>query len=194
MTDAKDTTLETLWNQFHERLRRFICSRISNENDAEDILQEVFMRIHSNLERVREMDRLESWVYQIARNAIIDYYRSRRESVELTEVHPSPEASPEQDTAESIRPYIRQLVQSLPEPYRDALIQTEFQGVSQVELAQRLGLSISAVKSRVQRARLKIKEIMLACCHYEFDVRGALCCYRAHCPHCEGEQVPISYE
>jgi RNA polymerase sigma-70 factor, ECF subfamily len=192
MPETNETTLEALWNQFHDRLYRFICARISDENDAEDILQEVFLRIHSNLERVREMDRLESWVYQITRNAIIDTYRSRHPEEKLIE-HPAKEGSPESDTSESITPYIRQIVQSLPEPYREALLETEYQGISQVELADRLGISISGVKSRVQRARQKVKEIMLACCHYEFDVRGMLCCYRARCPNCEGEQVPISF-
>jgi RNA polymerase sigma-70 factor (ECF subfamily) len=185
-----DITLETLWNQMHIRLRRFIGSRISDIDDAEDILQEVFLRIHSNLETVRDMDKVESWIYQIARNSIIDYYRGRRVLVELPDI-PTKEDFPEKGAAESIAPYIQEIVQALPEPYREALILTEYQGLSQKEMADRLGISLSGAKSRVQRARQKVRDIMLACCHYEFDVRGTVCCYRERCCGCLGEQVPL---
>lgn len=187
-----ETKLEILWNQFHDRLGRFISSCIPTGGDAEDILQEVFLRIHTNLDTVRDIDRLESWFYQIARNSITDYYRKRRDLQELTDL-PAEDEPAEVDNSERMAPYIRQVVQSLPEPYREALLLTEYEGLSQVQIAERLGISISGAKSRVQRARLKVKEIMLACCHFEFDVRGVLCCYRARCACCEDESIPVSF-
>ena len=186
-----DATLETLWNQFHDGLHRFISSRLPNDDDADDILQEVFLRIHTRLETVRDMDKLESWIYQIARNSITDYYRSRRKLVELASDLPVEDEHQEEDAAESLAPSIREIVQALQEPYREALILTEYQGLSQKEMADRLGISLSGAKSRVQRARQKGKDVLLACCHFEFDVRGTLYEVRRHCCCCEGEPAPI---
>lgn len=185
------TDLEALWNQLHSRLLGFISSRLPDADDAEDILQDVFLRIHTNLETVRDLDRLESWVYQIARNSISDYYRRRRPVAPLVEFAIEDE-HPETDAAQELAPYLRAVVESLPEPYREALILTEYQGMSQKALAERLQISFSGAKSRVQRARQQVKQIMLACCHFEFDVRGVVCCFRQHCACCqEGEAVPI---
>ncbi len=168
----------------HSRLCRFVCSRFADQADADDILQDVFLKIHNNLDSVRNMERMESWIYQIARNSIADFDRGRRRLVELTEL-PVSDEYPEDDAAESLAPSIREIVQTLPEPYRQALILTEYQGLSQVELAERLGISVSGAKSRVQRARQKIKDILLACCHFEFDARGLVFDYREHCCGCE---------
>ncbi len=179
-----DQSLETLWEQMHGRLCRFVCSRFAEEADAEDILQDVFLKIHASLDSVRDVERMESWIYQIARHSIADFYRGQRQQVALTELAVNDDY-PEEDAAESLAPSIRDLVQSLPEPYREALILTEYQGLSQVELAQRLGISVSGAKSRVQRARQKIKDILLACCHFEFDARGLIYDYREHCCGCE---------
>ncbi len=179
-----DIEIETLWEQMHGRLCRFVCSRFADAADADDILQEVFLKIHANLGKVREMERMESWIYQIARNSIADFYRSRRTQVPLPELAVSDEY-PEEDAAESLAPSIRDIVYSLPEPYREALILTEYQGYNQAELAKRLGISLSGAKSRVQRARQKIKDILLACCHFEFDARGLIYDVREHCCTCE---------
>ncbi len=179
-----DISIEILWEQMHTRLCRFVCSRFADEADAEDILQDVFLKIHTNLDAVRDTERVESWMYQIARNSIADFYRSRRQLTSLPELAVSDDY-PEEDAAESLAPSIRDIVESLPEPYRQALILTEYQGLSQKELAERLGISLSGAKSRVQRARQKIKDILLACCHFEFDARGLVYDYRDHCCTCQ---------
>jgi RNA polymerase sigma-70 factor, ECF subfamily len=177
-------SVETIYNTMHDRLCLFICSRMGYEADAEDILQDVFLRIHTHLDTIRDMDKLESWIYQVARNSINDYYRSRRSLVELQEL-PVEDEHKEENQDEDLAPYIRSLVETLPEPYRQALILTEYEGLSQKELAQRLGISFSGAKSRVQRARQKIKDLMLQCCHYEFDMRGSILDYHEKCCCCE---------
>jgi RNA polymerase sigma-70 factor, ECF subfamily len=184
MTQVEQTDFEVLWNQLHVRLCRFICSRIQNGDDAEDILQEVFIRMHANLETIREMDRLESWLYQVARHSIIDYYRSRKPLVDLEEDYPVEDEHPEPDAAEELAPALREAVESLPEPYREALLLTEYQGLSQKELADRLGISFSGAKSRVQRARAKVRDMLLTCCHFEFDARGIVIDYCSRCCCC----------
>ncbi len=190
------TLLESIWNRMHVRLCRFICSRIPDgegaEATAEDILQDVFLRIHDRLESVRDMEKLESWVYQIARNSITDYYRGRRRLVTLTDLAEEEAVVdtadvPGEDILEKLLPDIREIVQALPEPYREALILTEYEGLSQKELAERQGISLSGAKSRVQRARQKVKDLLLTCCHFEFDARGLVYDYREHCCCCCAE-------
>jgi RNA polymerase sigma-70 factor (ECF subfamily) len=185
-----DPALEPLWNDIHDRLHRFICSRLPDEDDADDILQDVFLRIHDRLDTVHDARKLEGWVFQIARNCIADYYRARRRMVPLYDRSEGDEAQagdePGDDDAivQNLAADIREIVLTLPEPYRQALILTEYEGLSQKELADRLGISLSGAKSRVQRARQKIKDALLSCCHFEFDARGLVYEYRAHCCAC----------
>jgi RNA polymerase sigma-70 factor (ECF subfamily) len=179
---------ETIWNRFSDRLLQFIRMRVENSAAAEDILQEVFLRIHGRIHTLTAPDKLESWIYQITRNAIIDHYRLRRAS-------PIPQMDIRQaavsdgpDPAETLS--LREMVETLPEPYRQALILTEYDGLTQAELAARLGISFSGAKSRVQRARAKIKNALLTCCHFELDRYGHIIDYWKHCCCCAETKNP----
>jgi RNA polymerase sigma-70 factor (ECF subfamily) len=178
-----------LYNTFNHQLCAFICGRIPDERDAEDILQEVLLRVHARMGTLRDENKLVSWLYQIARHAIADYYRrSRPNLVELDEALPdeaTDEDSPEEENAVArLAPSLRELVDALPERYREALLLTEYQGLTQKELSERLGLSFSGAKSRVQRARSKIKDMLMQCCHFELDRRGMIMDYYEHCCCC----------
>jgi len=177
---------EELWKEFHERLLTFIRRRVSSETDAEDILQEVFLRIHRSAERLPEVESTSGWVYKITRNAIIDHYRARASADGLTEgaakewasqdrgqVEPASEESSREAGIDPSR-CVRALVESLPEPYGEAVAMTELEGVTQREAAQRLGISVSGMKSRVQRGRGKLKNLLVECCTWELDGRGAV--------------------
>jgi RNA polymerase sigma-70 factor (ECF subfamily) len=169
-----------IWESLRDGLRRFIARRVSKEHDVEDVLQDVFCRIHARLSTLKDSGKLHAWVYQIARHAVVDYYRSHRVTVELPEnledtriqLPESPEAS--RDMASCLRP----MIDDLPEIYRQALILTEFEGLTQKELGLRLGLSPSGAKSRVQRARGMLKKMLLACCQFEFDRSGQILDYQ----------------
>jgi RNA polymerase sigma-70 factor (ECF subfamily) len=180
------TTTERVWETFHVPLQQFIRRRVSDETAAEDLLQDVFLDIHQHIDTLRDVKKLESWIYQVTRNAIIDYYRSMRASTTLEE----PEALqlseelPDEDVVTELFPSVRAMVQSLPEQDRQALILTEYQGLTQKELANRLGISLSGAKSRVQRARAKLKQQLLACCHFELDRRGHVIDYQPRCACC----------
>lgn len=178
--------LETLYNDFACCLRAFIRGRVEDADTAEDILQEVFVRIHAHLADLRDENRLESWMYGITRRAIIDHYRSRRSVSELPEDLPEevPPLEEEEDAASELAASLREMVEALPEPYRQALLLTEFQGLSQVELAAKLNISFSGAKSRVQRGRQKIKNLLMQCCHFEFDRYGRVVDYWEHCCCC----------
>ncbi|HEY0752544.1 MAG TPA: RNA polymerase sigma factor SigZ [Ktedonobacteraceae bacterium] len=181
-------TTEQAWEAFHAPLHQFIRRRVADEATAEDLLQEVFLKIHQHGASLKDARRLESWIYRITRNLIIDYYRSRHQSIaslDAMEAPELPEELPEADIVSELLPCVQAMVQALPDQDRQALVLTEYQGLTQKELGEQLGLSFSGAKSRVQRAREKLKQELLACCHFELDRRGHILDYQARCTCCE---------
>lgn len=158
-----------IWDSFGDRLRRFVRKRIRNDHDADDALHDVFAKIHAGLEKVESPDRLEAWVFQIARRAVIDHFRKRRPSELPRDL--AQERPPETVTAE-VASWLTPMMETLPPEDREALRLTEIEGLPQKELAARLGLSLPGAKSRVQRARRRLKETLLECCDVEMDRRG----------------------
>jgi RNA polymerase sigma-70 factor (ECF subfamily) len=166
-----NATLEHIWHEFAGKLGQFIRARVSDPATAEDILQDVFVKIHKRLGQLQDPAKLEGWIYLIARNAIIDHYRTRKETVEVPETLPAePDAT--DGEIEELKSSFRRMIYSLPEPYRDAVVLTELDGLTQQELANRLGISLSGAKSRVQRGRAQLKQLLDECCTFEFDRRG----------------------
>lgn len=139
---------------------------------------------------MRAQEKVGSWLYQIARHVITDHYRSQSSKAtttlpdDLAERLIAPEDDEENEVVQSLLPCILPLVQRLPWPYRQALLLTEVEGMTQKDLAKRLGLSFSGAKSRVQRARDKLRELLLDCCHFEFDRRGNIIDYAPNCERC----------
>lgn len=181
----KPSTTE-IWEEFSQTLLEFIRKRVNDPADAEDILQDVFIKIHTHIDSLQEDGRLVSWLYQITRNTIIDYYRTRRPALDLPEtlaVYPEPvESEPEAQLAAGLRDFMG----VLPDQYRQAIVLTDLEGLKQSDLADRLGLSLSGAKSRVQRGRQMLREALLECCHFEFDRRGNLVDYRSRPDCCSG--------
>ena len=164
-------TLENIWQEFAVKLGQFIRVRVADAATAEDILQDVFVKIQARLDTLENPAKLPGWLYLITRNAIIDHYRTRKETTEVPDSLP---AEPPENDAEmaGLNAVFRRMIHRLPKPYRGAVLLTEFKGLTQKELAERLGISLSGAKSRVQRAREQLKEMMHECCTFEFDGRG----------------------
>ena len=179
-------TTEAIWEAFHVPLYGFIRRRVSDETVAEDLLQEVFLKIHQHGEELRDAKKLESWIYRITRNAIIDFYRSVRptSSLDAPGVVELPEELPDDDIVSELLPCVRAMVNGLSEQDRQAIVLIEYQGLTQKEYGERVGLSFSGAKSRVQRAREKLKQQLLACCHFELDRRGHVINYQPRCQCC----------
>jgi RNA polymerase sigma-70 factor, ECF subfamily len=189
-------TVEELWLQMHAPLLRFIARRISDPRDAEDVLQDVMVRIHRHSGEMDEFEHLGAWVHQVTRSAVVDFYRRRAArqehvagaSADLDDFPASGElesAPPDAVRGELAR-CLRPLLARLPDKYREALELTEFEGLSQVAAADRLGLSNSGMKARVQRARAQLRELLLECCHVELDRRGGVADYQARPGGCDG--------
>ncbi len=177
--------ITALWEELNVPLRSFIRSRVSDPHTADDLLQDVFLRIHSRIDSVKEEEKIRSWIYQIARNAIIDHYRAGRPTAEYSD--DIPHAEEDADVSIHLASSLRDMIEELPEPYRRALILTELEGMTQKELADREEISLSGAKSRVQRGRRLLKDLLLNCCHFDFDRRGGVMDYYEHCCCCAGE-------
>lgn len=165
-------TTERAWNTFHVQLKHFILKYIHDEVVAEDILQDVFLKIHMHILTLKDEKKLQSWLYQIARHTIYDHYRTQKNTLALPDTFDIPEEPTQEDVEQTLLPCIQDMVERLPEPYREALVLTEYTGLSQKQLAERQNLSLSGAKSRVQRARVKLKQMLLECCHFVLDRRG----------------------
>ncbi len=180
MSDEAPST-RTVWAHLSERLRRFILARVDNEEVAADLLQDTFLRIHQRLDSVEDHDRLAAWVFRIARNVVTDHYRNRRR--ERDRPHVSIDAEPVVDDAgtgnrnDDVVGWLPELIDGLPEAYRDAVRLHELEGLSQQAVADRLGLSLSGAKSRVQRGREKLKTVLHRCCSFELAQRGNILDY-----------------
>jgi RNA polymerase sigma-70 factor (ECF subfamily) len=169
--------ISTLWQQHHDALLAFIRSRVKDREASLDILQEVFVKILTQLRTLRDREKVQSWLYQIARNSIADHYRFQR-TVAALSVENEAETSQEDDTAmRHIESCLRPMIHGLPPIYREALLLSEIDGLSQKELALRLGISYSGAKTRVQRGRQLLREVLMACCTFEIDRYGKILDY-----------------
>ena len=177
-------TVESIWETFASQLRNFIRARVRDHTVAEDILQDVFLKIHRKLPTLRAGDRVEAWVWRITRNTINDHFRRVRPnellSAELADEFERKLAVPD------LTPCVRRFVDELSPDYRDALILTEWRGMTQEQMAKQLGLSTSGAKSRVQRARLQLKKLLLDCCRLELDRRGNVVDMQPRQKRCKG--------
>jgi RNA polymerase sigma-70 factor (ECF subfamily) len=175
--DHDASPLSSRAHELRALLVPFISKRVEPQ-DVEDVLQNVFVRIQRGLGELRESDKLVAWGYQIARNVIVDQARRatvRRHDV-LDRVRSVAAPHPDEDHsgAGELALILRHFIAMLPAAYREALQMTELDGMTQAEAARRAGLSLPGMKSRVQRARAQLRELLEACCEIELDTRGSI--------------------
>jgi len=176
---------EKVWKEYHSKLLAFIAKRVDDRSVADDILQDVFVKIHSQMDSLKEEEKLESWLYRITRNAVIDYFRTRKPSLELPEWISQPEADPSVQARQELEACLRPMIEQLPSKYRDALVLSELEGRTQHEVSKEQKISLSGAKSRVQRGRSLLKGIMFECCEYELDHKGKVVDYHAKNKDCD---------
>ncbi len=177
--------IESIWNEYHGKLYRFIQNRVSDTSIADDILQDVILKIHARIDTLKDRNKIQNWLYQITRNAIVDHYRAQKQTEELPETLTAVEMEPVDKAKEEISSCLQPMIQNLPDHYRQAIMEADIEGVKQKEFAQRHGLSLSAAKARVQRGRAMMKDMLLKCCHFEFDHQGRMIDYEAKDQRCD---------
>ncbi len=208
---------ERLWRDVHERLTAFVARRVDEPADVADIVQSVFLRVHQHVKTVADEDRLLPWLFQVTRNAIADFYRAparRRElplGIDSTDTSlgdgshdPSSEmtdpAAGRGDLASQagtdeaphaalseLSSCVRPMIEQMTPRHREALKLVDFEGQSQVDAANALGISISGMKSRVQRGRAELRELLLACCDISRSATGGVLDFAPRSPDgCDG--------
>jgi len=174
-----------IWESFHVELRNYVRRRTKDDATADDIVQEIFVKVLKNMERIEEVENIQEYLYAIARNTLIDSFRSRKlvlkedyiENEALREN--SLDGNSEDEVPASLNRIVssccvRPFIDKLPDKYREAIIASEINNESQKEMAERLNISYSGAKSRVQRGREKLKELLQQCCDFEYDSYGNL--------------------
>lgn len=183
----RDFTQERTWKELEEVLRRYIERRIRIRADVDDVLQNTLLRIHRGLPSLRDNERFGPWVYALARSAVADYTRSVKRHPLATHEPPdvdlqldeSEDAAEDTSEERELAVCAAAFVGMLPSPYREALTLTELEGLTQKQAAEMFGISVSAMKSRVQRGREKLRTILERCCDISLDARGRVLSYKA---------------
>jgi RNA polymerase sigma-70 factor (ECF subfamily) len=164
------------WREIEARLRPYVARRVPPP-DVDDVLQDTFVRVHRGLADLAAEERFGAWVYRVAASAITDHQRKRarhplvsRSSSE--EPADAPEVSPDENLEADLAECVALFVARLPSPYREAVTLTELQGLTQKDAAEMVGVSLSGMKSRVQRGRERIRHMFEECCEVAVDCRG----------------------
>lgn len=182
----KETT-EYLYKQMSKSLKYFIASRINNPEIVEDLLHEIFIKIHDKIGTLNKHEKMESWVFQITRNTIIDHYRRKTNNIETVDEDNLANDDLGDNTHAKASDGITEFVNQLPDIYKEAILLTEYEGLTQKELAERLGISLTGAKSRVQRGRKMLKNLLLECCHFDYDIYGTVIDYHKVCCCCASQ-------
>ena len=134
-----ETTI--IWNEFSESLKRFIISKVKNNDVANDLLQEVFIKIHLNIDSLQKQKSLKSWIFTITSNVINDYFKKiqKTNSTYLNQIQSNEEINEEHSAKDCIAP----LIKNLPSTYKAAVYLSEIKGIKQAEIAKQLNISLN---------------------------------------------------
>ena len=168
--------LAEVYTKFRKSLYSYIYSKINNKEDAEDILQNVFIKMHTKITTLSDKEKIQNWLYRITRNTIIDYYRTnsgKKKKLEFKEVLPDNFDSEEvNDNTKGMDKCISGFINQLPDEYKSIIIDSELNGVAQKELADKYDLADPTLRSRVQRGRERLRKMFVSCCSIQTDSRG----------------------
>lgn len=158
--------VESIWHEYREALLGFIRKRV-DALYAEDLLQDVFIKVHSKVDTLEDSQKIESWLYQITRNAITDFYRSHKVDRPIPQWHEEDDEHNEevQELCNCLVP----LIKTLPKKYQEVLLLSEIQRESQQAVADALSITLTCAKSRIQRGRDMLKGVILGCCTISKD-------------------------
>ncbi|MFK0570417.1 RNA polymerase sigma factor SigZ [Endozoicomonas sp.] len=162
------------WLHHKEQLRHYVHKNVDDLEAVEDILQDVYIKASTHLTQLKFRDNIKSWLYRITHNTIMDFHRSRQFYEELPDYVVADELAPEEENLQKMAQCLRPMFDCLPEKYRVPMLLSELEGLTQQEIADQLGLSLSGAKSRVQRGRVKFKELLMICCDIEAGREGII--------------------
>ncbi|PQJ80823.1 sigma-70 family RNA polymerase sigma factor [Polaribacter porphyrae] len=164
-------TTKQVWTSYSDDLKYFIISKVKDKTISDDILQDTFIKIHTKLHTLKDITKLKSWCFSIARNSIIDYWNKTNKTFEIAHFE-SEESITENIHTE--KDCLRGILKNLPKKYRDPLFLSDIKGLKQQEVAFQLKQSLSTTKSQIQRARKLIAKGFMDCCGFQLNSDGNL--------------------
>jgi RNA polymerase sigma-70 factor, ECF subfamily len=168
------------WEDLNKHLLFFIKKRIKNKEDAEDILQDVYIKLHKNIDGLTDEEKLVSWIYQITRNTINDCYKKcyRLKKVEFEEYHIELTQEEEENLNDEILISMKKIIEELPKDSKELIKLYEFEDMSHKEISKKLEIKENTSKSRLKRAKEKLKNQLDECCVFQIDKFGNVLDYR----------------
>ncbi|MCL4144907.1 UNVERIFIED_CONTAM: hypothetical protein GTU68_043938 [Idotea baltica] len=161
--------IQIIWQDLYQELYLFVLGKVKDEETSKDVLQESFIKVHLNIHKLKDCTKLTSWIYQITRNVIHDYFRNQKQFAQIESIDLPIK---EEISFQRLTSCINSKIEELPDIYAEAMILTTFKNLKQTELSNYLGISYSGTKSRVKRAKNKLIELVADCEHVETDSKG----------------------
>jgi len=165
----------TAWGRHERELLAWLTRRLGDAHAAEDLLQDLFIKALGRNRQFCEMDNARAWLFAVARNTLTDHLRSRQDHVALPDDLPAVYEEPA--PVESLAACLPRALAELSAQEREALTLCDLEGLTQEAYAQRKGLSLPGAKSRVQRARKRLREHLSTACQVRLDETGRVCCF-----------------
>ncbi|PKH49218.1 RNA polymerase subunit sigma-70 [Tenacibaculum sp. Bg11-29] len=164
-------TTNQVWTKYADDVKYFILSKVKDATVTDDILQDTFIKIHTKLHTLKDITKLKAWIFTIARNAIMDYFKSTNKTFELANFETETKIEEHTHTEKDC---LRGILQNLPKKYRDPLFLSDIKGLKQQEVAITLKQSLPTTKSQIQRARKLIAKGFMDCCGFILNDDGKL--------------------
>lgn len=180
---------DELWNEFNEKLLNYIQSKVANSHDAEDILQNVFIKVFRGIEQLENQSAIKPWIYRITKNTIIDFYKKKKDvSVAPETLYVMEDEYDDIDNMnDDISKCITNMIFVLPDKYQNVYDMYEKNEMKHQEIADALDISVAASKVRLKRAKDMFREKLLECCDFEVDKYGNIIDYQSKgsCKDCD---------
>ena len=165
-------TTSTIWEKYAEEVKRFIISKVQDPHVADDLLQEVFMKVHTKKTSIKDEKKVKSWLFAVSRNTVFDHFRKTGKEVPLEKEEKI--ISSDDSYVHSEKDCLHGIIQNLPEKYKKPLFLADIKGEKQANIAEKLALPVSTVKSQIQRGRKLIVQGYMDCCDYKLNEKGLL--------------------
>ncbi len=167
-------TTKEIWKSYHYDLLKFIISKVKDSSVADDILQETFIKIHTKLPTLQDSSKIKPWVFSIARNSVLDFFRISKNNISFEDFEEIEKEEEENLTDHSAHDCLRGILINLSKKYRQPLFLYDIKGMKQSEIATQLHLTLPTVKSQIRRARKQIAQGFMDCCGFVMNENGQL--------------------
>jgi len=167
------------WDRYENELRGFLYNQLKDQHLSQDLLQDVFVKALTQREQFCELENVRAWLFRVTRNRLIDYYRTHKRHAEIPDN--LPEAVPSTEPVVNLSKCLPKALQNLNTEDREIIELCDLEGLNQAEYAEHKHLSVAGAKSRIQRARKRLKEELHSACNIIFDEHGNVCCFDPEC-------------